>query len=778
VVYVSGEAGIGKSRLLKELLTEVGATASAVLKCRCSPHHQNTELYPLIDLFNRTLGFTRPEEEGGAIEGLEALLRRSEMPLDTAMPLLCSLLSLPLPAGYEPVTLSPEGRKKNTLAVVLEVILRLAAQQPLVMIVEDLHWIDVSTLGFLDMLVQAQASAAILTLLTFRPEFNPPWRQLSYLSEISLRRLGAKEAGALIARLTEGTELPPGVVEEIVAKADGIPLFAEELTKMVTESTTGGTTLAVPSTLEGSLIARLDRLDTAKEVAQVAAVIGREFFHDLLCHAVSANETELANDLDRLLKSEIILRRGLPADASYVFKHALIQQAAYESVLNRDARQLHGRIAEALESKFPDLVERQPEVAALHFARAGMAQRAIDYLQLAAERSIRNSANSEAAAHLTKCLQLLAEQPAGRERDRLEMKLRTTLALPLIACRGYAAMEVDEELSRARQLCTEVGDDAELFRVLRLLWAFQTVRGNHHEALEAAQQIEILAGSQDADHLRMEAARVLGSSFFYMGRLDEAHQHFESAIDFYDRNRDHGHVLVYGQDPGVSSLASQSLTLWFRGDPDQAEARASQAVALARELGHPYSLCYALFFCCWQYVFLRDPDQVEQCAEEMIRVSRHQSFPFWETMGMITKGWISAQRGEPAAGLAMMTEWLAKSRTLGSQLFFPTFYGMKAEGHAVLGDVEGALAAVDEGLAIRDATGETFCEPELYRLKGELLAIQAPGSPVAEEWLVRAREVAAAAGSKSLELRAATSLARFRIRGVPRCVEGSEGALS
>src|ERR1041385_47072 len=766
VVYIRGEAGLGKTRLVEEFTAEVMTTSVVCLKCRCSPYHQNTELYPLIDLFYRRLQFTNPEQQANAAQRLEALVREMEMPHETVVPLLSLLLALPAPPKYPPVTLSPEGRKKNTLAAVIELILRQAARQPVLLIVEDLHWIDASTIAFLDLLMQTQATAPVLTILTFRAaEFDPPWRQLSYLSEISLRRLGSKEAGKLISILADGRPLPTDIVKEIVEKADGVPLFAEELTKMVTESehsAPGGEKLAVPSTLEGSLIARLDRLDTAKEVAQVASVIGREFFRGLLAETVSFEETALVRDLERLLQSEIILRRGLPSDASYLFKHALIQQAAYESILSRDARRLHGKIAEALESKFADRAERQPEVAAFHFTRAGVTEKAINYWQKAAERSIKNSANPEAVAHLTQCLELLEELPAGPERDRREMRLRTALALPLIATKGYAAEEVDEALSRAQHLCTEVGDDAELFRVLRLLWPFRTVRGDHAKAFEAARQIQTMAKSQDAAALRLEADRVLGSSYFYMGRLSEARQHFESAIDFYDRERDHAHVLVYGQDPGVTCLANETLTLWFMGHPDQARACGAKAVALARELGHPYSLCYSLFFCSWFYIFVGGLDELQAAVEEMIDVSRHQSFPFWETMGVIVKGWLSAQRGDAAGGLAMMTEWLEKSRRLGARLYLPAFHCLMAEIHLANGDAEAGLAMVEEGLSVLTATGETFCEPELHRLKGDLLAMQTPGSPAAEECLLRARDIAAAQGSKSLNLRATISLSRFR----------------
>jgi predicted ATPase/class 3 adenylate cyclase len=764
VVYIRGEAGLGKSRLIQELRSEVTGTAMTWLECRCSPYHQNTELYPIVDLLQRVLARADPSEKVGPVERLEAVVRDAGMPVETVVPLFLALLSLPPEPRYQPLELSPEGRKKNTLAAVLELIFRLAARQPVLLIVEDLHWIDASTLAFLDLLIQSQATVPVLTLLTFRPEFDPPWRQLSYLSELSLRRLGSKEASALVSLLTDGKAFPPDILAEIVEKADGIPLFAEELTKMVSESErtmVAGEKLAVPATLEGSLIARLDRLDTAKEIAQIASVIGREFVRDLLSQAVSVDEAALVSDLDRLLESEIILRRGLPSEASYLFKHALIQQAAYESVLTRDARQLHGKIAQALESKFPDLAERHPEVVAFHFMRAGNAGKAIDYWQRAAERSIKNSGNPEAVAHLTKCLELLAKLPEGPERDRREMTLRTMLALPLIACKGYTAVEVDEELSRARQLCLDVGGDSELFRVLRLMWSYQTVRGDHAKAFEAAQEIYAMACNHDDRGWRLEADRALGASYLYLGRLNEARHQLEGAIDFYDRKRDHAHVLIYGQDPGVVCLSNASIALWCLGYFDQATARGDEAVSLARELGHPYSLCYSLFFRSLLHMFRRDLDNLEQHSDEIITVSRHQSFPFWETMSSMMKGWASAQRGAAAAGVATMNAWLAGSVKLGAQIFLPTIYCVKAEAHIALGDIEGALAAVEQGLAVRQATGESFFEPELHRLKGDLLLLQTPGSPAAEEHLLRAFESSKTEEGRFLELRAAISLARF-----------------
>jgi class 3 adenylate cyclase/predicted ATPase len=732
VVCIRGEGGIGKSRLVQELRVDVASEPTMLwLECRCSPYHENTELYPLIDLLQRALAFANREQQTSAAQRLEDIVRRAGMSLETAMPLLCALLSLPLGPGYRPLNLSAEGRRKQTLAVVLDLILKLAARQPVLMIVEDLHWIDVSTIGFLDQLIMALPTAPVLTVLTFRPDFNRPWGQLSYLSELSLPRLASKETGALISLLTRGKALPHDLFEQIVEKSDGIPLFAEELTKMVTESevveaakdryvVTSGEKLGIPSTLKGWLLARLDRLGTAKGIAQVASVIGREVFMDLLLDVVEVGQADLARDLECLVQSEIILRRGLPSNNVYFFKHALIQQAAYESVLNRDARQLHGKIAEVLESKFPDLSERQPEVVAFHFERAELPERAIDYWQRAAERSIKNSANIEAIAHLKRGLKLLASLPESRAKDRREMQLRTDLALPLIATKGYSAVEVDEELSRAKYLCAEVGDDAELFRVVRLHWPFLSMRGDHRKAFEAAEQLLAMAEKHDAPHLLLEAHRTVASTLFYMGRMGEARQHFDRAIGFYDRERDHANVRVYGQDPGVSCLANECPTLWFLGCREQALDTAMKAISLARELGHPYSLCYALLFCSWPCVFGRDIDTLDKRMEEMVGVARHQSFALWETIGSILFGWIATQRGAAAAGLITMTDGLARWGQLGARVFVPTFRFLMAEVHAREGDVDAALAAVQDGLAVGEDTGEAFCRAELCGLKREL----------------------------------------------------------
>ncbi len=747
VVHILGEPGIGKSRLVQEFAAEVAGEAMTSLACRCSQDYQNTELHPIIDLVRSAL-------QVSDLETLEAAVRDLKMSPRSA-PLLAALLSLaPPPAG-----LSPEGRRKNTLAAVLELILRLAARKTLLLVVEDLHWSDASSRTFLGQLIQEQAAAPVLTLLTFRREFVPPWRRLSHLSELSLGRLAPEETGGLVSLLAE-KQLPPNLVNEIVRRSDGIPLFAEELTKWTTESeNAGAAAMRVPATLTGSLLARLDMLGTAKDIAQVASVIGREFSCELLSQIVDVESDALERDLDSLLQSEIIRRRPLDG-GSYVFWHVLIQETAYESLLPHDARRLHGRIAGALESKFPDVVRNQPEIVALHLTRAGVVPKAILYWGRAAERSIKNSANLEAVAHLEQCLELLATLPESAERDRQEMKLRIALSLPLLATKGYSAVEVDETLTRAKQLCLKLGDEDELFRVLRLFWSFQAMRGAHREGTETGRQMLAMTTRRSSPQHDLEAHRVLGTGFFYRGRMKEAWEHLERAFDSYDRERDHSLVHVYGQDPGVSCLSFATATLWNLGRPELALIKGREAVALARELGHPYSLCFALIFSAWQHIFRGELEAVETYVNEMMGIAHDQSFAPLEAIGVILSGWVSAQRGA-ADGLVKMSRALAGWQSFGARVFVPTFSAFMAEIHAERGNVEQGLAAVDQGLQACETNGEGLCEPELYRLKGELLAIQTPGAPSARENLLRARQVAIEQSARALEFRAVLSLARF-----------------
>jgi predicted ATPase len=456
VVLLSGEAGIGKSRLVQVLQEQVASKPQAWLTpCRCSPYHQNTALYPLIDLLERVvLRFDRDETPQQKLNKLEGHVVQYGLPLAGAVPLLASLLSLPLPADYPPLNMSPTQQKQQTMHVLLTTLLRIAAQQPVLFVMEDLHWVDPTTLEFLTLLVDQGPTARILALLTFRPDFSPPWTGRSHLTQVTLPRLPRRQATEMMDRVAHGKALPPEVVAQVVAKTDGVPLFVEELTKMVLESgllqeqedgyvLTGPLPpLAIPSTLHDSLMARLDRLATVKSLAQLGATLGREFSYELLQAVAPWDEKTLRRGLQQLVEAEFVYQQGLPPQATYIFKHALIQEAAYQSLLKSTRQQYHQRIAKVLEAQFPDTAETQPELLAHHYAGAGLLAQALPYWQQAGQRALQRSAHLEAMHHLTRGLEVVAALPETAGRTQHELVLQATLGSALMAIKGQGAPEV------------------------------------------------------------------------------------------------------------------------------------------------------------------------------------------------------------------------------------------------------------------------------------------------------------------------------------------------
>ena len=465
VVLLSGEAGIGKSRLVQVLKEHVAAEPQAWLTpCQCSPYYQNTALYPMIDLLERVaLRFEREESPQQKLSKLEGFVVQYGLPLAEAVPLFASLLSLPLTADYAPLTGSPAQQKQQTLQALLTILLRIAAQQPVLFVMEDLHWVDPSTLEFLSLLVDQGPTARILALLTFRPDFSPPWTGRAHLTQVTLNRLPRRQAAEMTSQVVHGKALPPEVLEQVVAKTDGVPLFVEELTKMVLESgllqereeryeLRGPLPpLAIPATLHDSLMARLDRLATVKALAQLGATLGREFAYALLQAVSPWDEATLRQGLQQLVEAEFLYQQGLPPQATYLFKHALIQDAAYQSLLRSTRQRYHQRIAQVLEARFPETAETQPELLAHHYTEAGLSAQAIPYWQRAGQRAITRSAHVEAIAHLTRGLELLTTLPDTPERAQQELDFQITLGPVLLNTKGHAAPEVERVYARARR---------------------------------------------------------------------------------------------------------------------------------------------------------------------------------------------------------------------------------------------------------------------------------------------------------------------------------------
>jgi predicted ATPase len=561
------------------------------------------------------------------------------------------------------------------------------------------------------------------------------------------------------------------VLQQIIAKTDGVPLFVEELTKAILESgrltavaghyalTGSFSTCAIPATLQDSLMARLDRLVTAKAVAQYAAVIGRQFPYALLQAVAPLEEALLQQKLGRLVEAEIVYQRGVPPQATYTFKHALIQDAAYQSLLKSTRHQYHQRIAQVLEERFPDMAQTQPELLAHHYTEAGLGGQAMGYWQRAGERALQGSANVEAVSHLTKGLEVLKTLPETPERAQQELDVQITLGSALMHTKGQATPEVEHAYTRARELCRQVGETPQLFSVLWGLRRFYFARAELQTARELAEQLLRLTQRLHTPAFRVWAHQTLGSTLFFLGELAPARAHLEQGMVHYDPQQ-RSHAFRYGQDAGVACLSLMARALWLLGYPDQALQRSHEALALAQELSHPASLAFAQDFAAMVYQLRREGQAAQKQAEAVMAHATGQGFPFRFAQGMMLYGWALAQQGQGEVGIAQICQGLVTHRATGAELARPYYLALLAEAYGARGQPEEGLRVLAEALAAVEKTEERFYEAELYRLRGELL--QAAGSgDEAEVWLQRALDVARRQQAKSLELRAAMSLARL-----------------
>jgi class 3 adenylate cyclase/predicted ATPase len=776
VVLLSGEAGIGKSRLVQVLTEQVATEPRAWLTpCQCSPYYQHSALYPVIDLLERVaLRLEREESSQQKLRKLEGFVVQYGLPLAEAVPLFAALLSLPLGADYAPLTFSPEQQKQKTLQAFLAIFLRIAAQQPVLFVMEDLHWVDPSTLELLTLLVDQGPTARILALWTFRPDFSPPWTGRAHVTQVTLNRLPRGQAAELTGRVAHGKALPAEVVEQVVAKTDGVPLFVEELTKMVLESgllqereeryALSGPLppLAIPTTLHDSLMARLDRLAAVKGLAQLGATLGREFSYELLQAVAPWGEDTLRQGLHQLVAAEFLYQQGLPPQATYRFKHALIQDAAYQSLL-RSTRQLyHQRIAQVLEGHFPETVETQPELVAQHYTAAGRAERAVVYWQRAGQQASDRSAHLEAINHFTTGIELLKMLPATPEHTRQALTLHIALGASLLMAKGHAAPEVEHAYTQARVLCQQVGETLDLIPVLFGLWRFYVQRSQLHTARELGEILLRLAQQAHDPALAVVAHYALGQTWLCLGVLPAARQHLDEGIAHYTPDQRRAPVFRMGFDPGVGCRAFAARTLWLLGYPEQALARLHEALALAHELSHPYSLAFARAFAAFVSQLRRDVPAVHEHAEAAVALSTEQGFPGWAAMGRSLWGWALALQGQGAEGMAQVRQGIAAWRATGAALTVPYFCTLLADVCDHLGHTEDGLQALAGAHTLVEQHDERYWEAEVCRLRGVLLLRQ-PGTSQAEPeaWLRRALDVARRQQAKSLELRAAMSLAHL-----------------
>lgn len=667
VALISGDAGMGKSRLLQVLRERLAEHAHSWLECRCSPYHENSALYPVVELLEQGLLFAPEHSVADKIARLEAGLHYGGFFVPEALPLFTSLLSLPLPERVPPLVLSAEAQRRKTLEALVKWFFALSAAQPIVLVVEDLHWVDPSTVELLSMLVEQVPTVAALLVFTFRPNFHPPWAPRSHLSQVTVPRLTRTQSISM-ATSVAGKPLPQAVTEQLVAKTDGVPLFVEELTKMVLESgqledrgerfeLRGSLpALAIPSTLQDSLMARLDRLGPTKEVAQLGATLGREFTYELLAALSPLGQEFLDHALTELVHAELLYQRGSPPHATYTFKNTLIQEAAYYSLLRTKRQQYHRGVAKALEERFPETVAAQPELLAYHYGEAGIAASAVEYWRRAAERETQRSANLEAIHHFERALEITREMPDGIARAQRELELQIGLGVPQSLVKGYSAPEVGATYARARELCERLGETPQIFPVLHGLWRFYLVRGELRTAQQMAHSLAELADATQDRDLQVQAAWAVGGTAYWMGEFTAATTWSAKALTLYDFDRHSPSALTYGSDAGTTALCYLALALWSLGYPDQAVARIGEAVALGRRCAHPFSLAWATAMTAVIHCNGRDRESAAEWAEQTIALSIEQGFPTWLGTGLIVHAWALATGDDTVAALPLLEQ--------------------------------------------------------------------------------------------------------------------------
>jgi class 3 adenylate cyclase/predicted ATPase len=768
VVLISGEPGIGKSRLVRALDERIGKESHLQLRYFGSALHQDSAFFPVISQLEHAASINREDSAQKRLDKLVALLEPYSANPRQDVALFAELLAIDGGGRYPPLGLAPRIRMEGTLAALLSQLVGLSAHQPVLMTFEDAHWIDPSSHEAMQQAIERLQTLPILLIVTARPEFQPHWVGLPHVTLQSLNRLSRRERTLMIEHLTHGKPLPEEVMRQIVERTDGVPLFVEELTQTVVESGllregADRYVLAIPTTLQASLLARLDRLGAVREIAQEAAAIGRDFAYELLAAISGRSEVELVKGLDQLVASGLVQQRGVTPSASYSFKHALMQDVAYSTLLRTRREALHARIAEAYEQRFRDIIDTRPEMLAHHLAQAGFAERSIGFWLKAARVAIARGAAAEAVAQLRRGLALLGEIPEYDNRRRQELELQITLGNALAAATGYTGTETDAAFRRARELCLEIADTVQLIRVTWGQFTGHFAGGRQRLALEVAN--ELLALSQrldDAGGRQMGHASV-GASLLHLASFAEASAQFERALAT-DPAHEREWAHLYGQSGRVTALAYMSLASLLLGFPDAARRLAEQSVEEARRLAHPTSLCFAHSIASRVYYLLCDRIALAQHSAAVVRLADEHGLSLWQALGHIYTGWSQAENGA-GEGAAMIRNGIARYRAAGAALSLPLYLVSLASVEAAAGHQRAVLELLDEAQAASTAGDEHWVSAEIHRLAGEAMVVGDDNTAGAEREFHAALAVARKQGAKLWELRAATSLARLYRNG-------------
>ena len=771
MMLLSGEAGIGKSRITETLQERVTRDNPVCLLYQCSPYHTNSALYPIIEQLKRTAQFDPRDPPGVRLEKLESLLGPTE--IESASPLYAALLSIPSEGRYAALEMTPERQKEQTLEALVSRIEELSRNQPLLLIFEDVHWADPSSLELLELTIARVQRIPVLAVITFRPEFSPPWSEHTQVTSLTLSRFTRNLALTMVDRVTHGKSLPEAVQQQIIEKTDGVPLFVEELTKAILESnllteesdryTLSGTLsgLAIPATLHDSLMARLDRLVKGKSIAQVGAAIGREFSRKLLESIGALQPSELDQALDELVDSGLIFRQGNGPGTSFIFKHALVQEAAYESLLRGTRRVLHERIAEALLILFPETSESQPELLAHHYTRADNKEHAIKYWLQAGQRAAKNSANLEAVGHLTAGISVLLELSESKQRDQQELDFQLALCSPLMTTKGWGSKVTAATYARIRELCTLLGETRKMLPVLNgeymyelSLAHFQVARGKAAELLQLGEQ------HQDVEAI-LQGHRIMGWVSLYLGEFTVSRTHIDQVLRLYDPEKHEGLKFRYAHDSRVAALCVRAILQSLCGYPEQAKKTTTEALDYARSINHTPTLAYALTFAGALPATLQpDPQKAGDYAAEIVSLSEQIRSEMWLGFGRVIGGWSAGTQIAYKDGLQLIQQGLENLETTAPNPWRPGFLLLLAEVHLNGGETQQALSTLENALQLAEQTGERIWIAGIHLLFGKVILSQDSNNlQDAEARFQQALNVATDQGAKSLEIRAATDLA-------------------
>ena len=770
VALICGEPGIGKSRMFQALMDDVAGKRHAIIRCQCSPHNINSPYHPIIRHLEDAVCFDRHDAPDRKIEKLRRALSVAGPVSFLDLALCAALLSIPKDDRDLPSNLTSQRRKNLTNDALVRYVLGVSRRDALIVKLADAQWADSSTLELFGRIIASITTERVLVVATCRSEFFTPWLEHSHVTMLRLNRLERDLTRKMVVQVA-GEPLPDQICEQIVARTDGVPLFVEELTKAIIEvgshkSAAGDcpgsfASPTIPETLADSLTARLDKAGDAKGVAQMASAIGREFSYGLLAAVAEMPAPSLNSALARLAALELIFVQGEPPDSTYIFKHALVQDAAYAMLPSSEKRQLHDRIARALEDKFPERVETQPEIVAHHLAQAGRPEEAIDHLRTAAQSAIEQSANAEAVNHLTSSLSLLQSLPESAKHLQAALQLQTMIAQAMIAMRGYAAQPTREALVRARSLIGDRAGCPEKLAILYGLWAVSYVGGMSSEQLSASSEFLTEAEQRgDAAALCM-AHRAIGTSFLNRGDIAASLPHLQRACALYDPER---HVALrhqYGQDIGAAALCYLSWALWHLGSLDQAQAIACEALRCAEKSAHPHTLVYTLAHAsCFMSILRRRPDGLQACADSVLSLSAEHGFSHWINFGRVCHGWAAVCRGEFDRGIEELLAGIAGWRGTGSCLWLPMFQTLEAEAYSKAGRGQAAVQAIEQALDWSKKTGERWALAEVLRLKAHLLREAGEASDNDLEGLLKTSlDIAHRQSARSFELRASCDLA-------------------